>query len=95
MICKKAYEEVKEKIKDYDHITGECTHQVCDLNLSLSKKISILRFIIWKIIIHILLYGKYNFKTSVIPKTIEKYMSFIILKPKNKDIKDTLKVWLW
>ena len=37
-ICKKAYEEVELKVKDYDHITGESTDQECDLNLSLSKK---------------------------------------------------------
>ena len=34
--------------------------------------------------------GKYNFKISVAPKTIEKYMSFIIQQPKEKGIKQGL-----
>ena len=40
-ICNKAYEEVKVKIKDHDHITGKyqgSAHQQCNLHLSLSKK---------------------------------------------------------
>ena len=44
-----------------------------------------------KIVIQILLCGEYNFKKNVIPKAIEQYMSFIILQPKNKGTKDTLK----
>ena len=38
----KAYEKGEVKVKDYDHVTGNyrgSTHQECNLNLSLSKKI--------------------------------------------------------
>ena len=41
-ICMNAYEEREGKVKNYDHITDKyqgSTHQKCNLNLSLSKKI--------------------------------------------------------
>ena len=55
-ICKKSYEKGDVKVKDHDHINKKYrgfAQQVCNLNLSLGK-ISLMCFIICKIIIHIL-----------------------------------------
>ena len=44
-ICKKAYEKGEVKVKDHHHVTAKyqgLTHQECNLNLSLSKKTSVL-----------------------------------------------------
>ena len=75
-------------------------HQECNLNLSRSKK-SLFCFIIWKTMILVLFHNlenydsyllfqefrKYHLKLNVIPKTIEKYMSFTIKQPENRNIK--------
>ena len=44
-ISKKKYDEDEVKVKDHDHITGKYQvsgHQDCNLDLSLSKKISVM-----------------------------------------------------
>ena len=94
-ICKKAYEEGGVKIKDNDHITGkywESAHQECNLNLSLSKNIMVV-FLLQNCDSHLIFqkFGKDNLKINI-PKTIEKYMSFTIKQPKEKDNKSGLPV---
>ena len=59
-ICKKAYEDGLEKVKDHDHVTGKYqayAYQVCNLNLNPSRK-CLLHFIICKIMIQILSFNK-------------------------------------
>ena len=60
-MCKKAYEGVEVKVKDHHCFTEKyegSAHQGCNLNLSLSKKKSLMSFIICKTIIHILSFKK-------------------------------------
>ena len=66
-ICKKAYEEGEMKVKDRDHIAGKyrrSAHQGCYLNLSLSKKSSVVFHNFSNFDSHLILQdvGKYNFK---------------------------------
>ena len=74
-ICKKAYEEDKVKLKDYNHITTkyqESVHQEYNLNLSLSKKIPVVFHNLQNYDSHLIFqeFGKHNFKINVTPKAI-------------------------
>ena len=80
-ICKKTYEEGEAKVKTYNHISGkylESAHQKCDPNLSLTKKIPVLFHNLQKNHSHFIFQeiGKNILNINVIPKTIEKYISF-------------------
>ena len=80
------------KVKDHDHITRkywESTHHECNLKLILSKNIVAVLHNFQNYDSHLIFQenGKNYFKINVIPKTIEKYTSFTIKKPKEKDVK--------
>ena len=69
------------KLKDHCNITGNyigSTHKECYLNLGLTKKIPVVFHNSENYDTHLIFQElrKYNFKINVIPKTIEKYMSF-------------------
>ena len=72
-ICKKVYEEGEVKVKTHDNVSGKywgLTHQECNLNLSLRKKIHVMfrnlidcnSNLIFREV------RKWNFKLIVIPK---------------------------
>ena len=94
-VCKKEYEEGEVKVKDHDHITGKCpeySHQDCNLNLSLSKKKSLLFFIIFKTVIYILSFKKLEntFQNKCYTKTNRKIYAFYHSTTRKKDIKSGL-----
>ena len=72
LVCKRAYEEGEVNIKDHNQITGS-THQECNLNLILSKKIPIVFYNLQNYDSHLIFpeIGKYNFNINIIPKTIK------------------------
>lgn len=87
-ISEETYKVGEVKLKDSNRITGKykgSARQEC--NIGLSKKKSLLCFVMSKIMIHILSFKilkKYNFEINVLPKTVEKYISFTIQQPKEK-----------
>ena len=64
------------------------------LNLNLNKRIPAVFHILQNYDLDLIFQeiGKYNFKINVIPKTIEKYMSFTIQQPKEKGNKPVLQL---
>ena len=82
-ICRKTYEEGEAKVKLQDIIIEkyqESTHQECNLNLSLSKKIPVvfhnLENYDWHLIFQEI--EKHDFKINVIPKTIKNMSSLLL-----------------
>ena len=80
-ICDKLFED--DKAKDYCHITGKyrgAAHWSCNINLKLSKKISVIFYDLKGFDSHLIIkeIGKFDLKVSVIPNGLEKYMAFTI-----------------
>lgn len=76
------------KLKDSNHITGKyrgSAHQECNLGLS-KKKIPVVFHNVQNYDSHLIFQDmeKYNFEINVLPKTVEKYISFTIQQPKEK-----------
>ena len=77
------YVEGDVKVKDHCHITGKyrgSAHRVCNINVELNHKISILFHNLKNYDSHLIMQelGKINFETNVIPNGLGKYMSFNI-----------------
>ena len=77
------YVEDDVKVKDHCHITGKyrgSAHRVCNINVELNHKISILFHNLKNYDSHLIMQelGKINFETNVIPNGLGKYMSFNI-----------------
>ena len=82
-ICNKLFDVGDDQVRDHCHITRKyrgATHWSCNINLKLTKKISVIfnnlkvydsHLIIKKI-------SKFDVKVSVIPNGSEKYMAFTI-----------------
>ena len=99
-ICKEAYEKDEVKVKDHDHVTTKCrgpAHQECSLNLSLSKKKTVVFHDLQNYDSHLIFQEirGYNFKVNVVPKTTEKYTNFTIQQPKKKDNKAFISIYRW
>ena len=84
-ICDKLIENTDNKVRDHCHITGKyrgTAHYSCNINLKITKKIPEIfqnlkgydSHLIFKEI------NKFNFKISVIPNGLEKYMAFTLNK---------------
>ena len=87
------------KVKDHDGITGKyqgSANQECNLNVSLNKKIPVVFHNLQNYDSNLSFqeFGKCKFKINIIPKTIEKYMAFTIMKPKKKRFNQDLDKYL-
>ena len=76
-ICKKLINNYDEKIRDLCHVTGKfkgATHWSCNVNLQLTKNVSIIFQILRVYDSHLIFYelDKFDVKTSVIPNRLEK-----------------------
>ena len=90
-IREKPCEKDDVKVKVYDYTTGNyqgLVHQEYNLNLIVTKKISVVFHDFQKYDSHLMFQEvrKYNSKLNVTPKTTEKYMSFTTQQPKKNGI---------
>ena len=84
-ICKKIINDENEKARDYCHITSKfrgAAHQICYLNLQLTKKIPATFHSLKGYDSHLIfsVFHKFNLKINVIPNGLEKYMEFFLNK---------------
>ena len=85
MICKKIINDDNEKVRDHRHITSKfrgATHQVCNLNFQLTKRIPVIFHNLKGYDSHLIfsVLHKFNLKVNVIPNGLEKYMAFFFNK---------------
>ena len=80
-ICEKLIDDDDEKVRDHCHVTGEFrgkAHQSCNINHQLTKKVPLifynLRGYDSRLIFDEL--NKFDVKIEVIPKRLERYMTF-------------------
>ena len=74
-----------EKVRDHCHVTGEfrgAAHWDCNINLRLTKKVSVIFHNLRGYSSHFFFYklSKFDVKIDVIPNRIEKYIIFFINK---------------
>ena len=82
-ICDKLLDAGDDKVRDYCHITGKHRGALpwsCNINLKMSKKISIIFHKLKGYDSHLIIkeVSKFDVKVSVIPNGLEKYMAFTI-----------------
>ena len=83
MICDNDYIDKSVRVKSHCHMTGKerCSaHWDCNIYLKLNHKIPMVFHNIKSYDSHFIMQevGKFNIEISVIPNTLEKYMSFTI-----------------
>ena len=86
-ICEKPIDDGDEKVRDHCHITGkfrEAAHWRCNINLQLTKKVSVIFHNLRGYNSHLIFDELKNFyvKIEVIPNRLEKYTAFFL----NKDL---------
>ena len=80
-ICKKLFNNDKEKVRDHCHITGKfrgAAHWNCNIDFQLSKKVPVIFRNLRGYHSHLIFneVNKLDVKISVIPNGLEKYMAF-------------------
>ena len=81
-ICGKLI-DLNNKVRDHFHITGkyrESSHWSCNINLKITKKVPVIFHDLKGYDSHSIFkeLSKFNYKVSVIPYGLEKYMSFTL-----------------
>ena len=84
-ICKKIINDDNEKVRDHCHITSKfrsATHQNCNLNFQLTKRIPVIFHSLKGYDSHLFfsVLNEFNLKTNVIPNGLENYMAFFLNK---------------
>ena len=84
-ICEKLIDDDDEKVRDHCHTTGKVggtAHWSCDINLQLTKKVSIIFHNLRGYDSHLIFceLNKFDVKIDVIPNRLEKYMAFFLNK---------------
>ena len=84
-ICEKLIDNDEEIVRDHCHVTGKlrgAAHWSCNINLQLTKKVSVLFRNLRGYESHLIFYElkKSDVKTDVIPNRLEKYMTFTLNK---------------
>ena len=84
-ICKNIINDGNEKVRDHCHITSKfrgATHQSCNLNFQLTKRIPVIFHNLKGYDSHLIfsVLHKFNLKINVIPNGLEKHMAFFLNK---------------
>ena len=82
-VCRREHKPDFKRVRDHDHATGKfrgVTHNKCNLNHKLSKQIPVIFHNLRGYDSHLIMLtvGKFKKYVSVIPKDMEKYMSFTL-----------------
>ena len=75
--------ERNNKVRDHDHVTGKLeasVHKYCNINLRLTKKISVIFHNLRGYVSHLIMQeiGRFDAQIDVIPNRLKKYMAFAI-----------------
>ena len=82
-ICKEFINNDEEKVRDHCHVTGKfrgATHQNCNVNLKLTKKVHVIFHNLRGYDNHLIFneLDKFDVKIKAIPNGLEKYMAFFL-----------------
>ena len=82
-ICEKLIDDDEEKVRDHCHATGTfrgAAHWSCNINLQLTKSVPVIFHNLRGYDSHLIFreLNKYNVKSDVIPKRLEKYVTFFL-----------------